>query len=181
MLSTRSAQRPRAAPPAKSYALNAAMRPGRHPYIRHAPHHGAKPGPLYAPTLAAMNVPAHDWRDCEPVILKVPGLRAGGGEASNAETVARTTDPPEYDNMLAEAMTAAWRRLPDKDRQGWHRFCCLNSRDPDDVASVARFTAAMRYLMPERGEAPEPAFSLESEKTSPGRWTERFRRWWPGS
>jgi hypothetical protein len=81
----------------------------------------------------------HDWRECRPVIVKV-GLREG------------TVPGPEAgDDLRAAVLGMVWSRLRPADKQAFHRFGCLNSKDPEDVAVAQQISATLRAEMRRRG------------------------------
>ena len=62
----------------------------------------------------------HAWYECEPAILAPP-------DAS-----------PEDTQHMIESIQTVWVDLPTEARQAFHRLCCHNSRDPEDLTAVHR-------------------------------------------
>lgn len=79
-----------------------------------------------------MNV--HAWSECRLAIVDPQTHRTL--PAAHPVMVAAT-------KMFNEEFTLG-------DRAAWHRFCCLNSRDPADVAVAKKISARIEECMKEK-------------------------------
>ncbi|MEU1395036.1 hypothetical protein ABZ403_03065 [Micromonospora zamorensis] len=75
----------------------------------------------------------HDWRECRPAIVKV-------AFTEGADLEKHTED----DRLNAIALELVWSRLRPADKQAFHRFSCLNSRAPEDLAVVEHLSATLQ-------------------------------------
>lgn len=76
---------------------------------------------------------SHGYDECRPALLSLPG-----------------TDP-RGDARLVEIVQRVWASLSDADRQGFHRFCCLNSRLPRDLAVIQRIQTQVQAELGDTG------------------------------
>jgi hypothetical protein len=95
-------------------------------------------------------VTPHEWRECTPVVTLMPGdesksLAQGPEEWAAHAKMERT----------AHALGVVLGRLSKDDRenfqQSFHRVCCLNSRDPEDVLVFNQ----VLHLLDEEMEKPD--------------------------
>lgn len=49
-----------------------------------------------------------------------------------------TGKPMPMDSAPMVAINVVWSETTIEERQAFHRVCCLNSRDPDDLAVIGR-------------------------------------------
>jgi hypothetical protein len=84
--------------------------------------------------------PPHDWRECRPALVWVD-LKQTGAQA------------PERDkqNLHAAVLEVVWSRLRSDDKRAFHRFSCLESKDPDDLAIAQHLSATLRAELIRRG------------------------------
>jgi hypothetical protein len=67
----------------------------------------------------------HDWRECRPA-------------------VARLGDTPKIGQEVVDAVNVSFDELSDADKQAFHRVCCFNSRDENDLAVIDRLSKTIR-------------------------------------
>lgn len=67
----------------------------------------------------------HHWTECAPALFRI--------SAQNGHR----------DERAALAAQRVWARASDADRQSFHRFCCLNSREPADIDVIRRLAQAI--------------------------------------
>lgn len=73
----------------------------------------------------------HHWRECRPLLLDV----SGG---------AHSAPPPPAAERRRQMLQTLWTSLADSDREAFHRFYCLRSRDPADLVVVSRLSQILR-------------------------------------
>jgi hypothetical protein len=84
-------------------------------------------------------VPSHNWRECRPVMLQ---LDTGKGVSPR---------DPGVMGEISSVAAIVWSRLRDTDKQAFHRVCCLDSRDPDDMAVAEHLSETLRVELARRG------------------------------
>ena len=82
--------------------------------------------------------PPHDWRECRPAIVAVD---MSEGKPVSAEERARIAKRAEVTAVTVEVI---WARLRPADKQAFHRFSCLNSRAPEDLAVVEHLSDTLQ-------------------------------------
>jgi hypothetical protein len=77
----------------------------------------------------------HHWRDCRPILLDVS---CGGAHAAPPSPAA------ERNVRRRQMLQTLWTSLADSDREAFHRFYCLRSRDSADLVAVSRLSQILR-------------------------------------
>jgi hypothetical protein len=74
----------------------------------------------------------HNWRECRLVILEV--------DADDGRVIGKSSPP---------ALETAWSSVPDRDRELFHMFCCLNVHTQATHDAINRISALVKAAEPE--------------------------------